>query len=260
MNFIYITNDPFYSSLAQSIGVNTIMIDLERLGKIERQGHLDTVISNHQLSDISIIRDVLSSSQLMVRVNPLNSHSADEVNEVISRGADRIMLPMFRYPSEVSTFASLVNNRVPITLLLETASAFIRLSKILDLHCFDHIHIGLNDLHLELKLDFMFELFSSDLFHYSLSQIKSSGYTFGIGGVAKLDSGAIPGSLVLPLHKCLGSSSVILSRSFFRQGIDPRELFKLEFDKLTSFFNSYHPDLKKDNLLFDNALVDYLGY
>ena len=106
MNFIYITNDPFYSSLAQSIGVNTIMIDLERLGKIERQGHLDTVISNHQLSDISIIRDVLSSSQLMVRVNPLNSHSAEEVNEVISRGADRIMLPMFRYPSEVSTFAS----------------------------------------------------------------------------------------------------------------------------------------------------------
>ena len=106
----------------------------------------------------------------------------------------------------------------------------------------------------------MFELFSSDLFHYSLSQIKSYGYTFGIGGVAKLDSGAIPGSLVLPLHKCLGSSSVILSRSFFRQGIDPRELFKLEFDKLTSFFNSYHPDLKKDKLLFDNALVDYLGY
>ena len=163
MNFIYNTNDPFYSSLAQSIGVNTIMIDLERLGKIERQGHLDTVISNHQISDISIIRDVLSSSQLMVRVNP-NSHSAEEVNEVISRGADRIMLPMFRYPSEVSTFASLVNNRVPITLLLETSSAFIRLSKILDLHCFDHIHIGLNDLHLELKLDFMFELFSSDLF------------------------------------------------------------------------------------------------
>lgn len=217
MEFIFITNDPNVASTMALAGVDRIMVDLEINGKIKRQGHLDTVISCHTFEDISEIRQCLDRcnvSSLMVRINPLHDGSESEIDQVISRGADRIMLPMFTHPDEVSRCIELIRGRVPLTLLLETSAALARLPQILDVSGFDDIHIGLNDLHLDMGLDFMFELFSSGLLDHVAKLIRASGHCFGIGGVSALGSGLIPAHLILAAHIELGSERVILSRSF----------------------------------------------
>jgi citrate lyase beta subunit len=86
----------------------------------------------------------------MVRINPLNKYSQSEVKKVIELGADRIMLPMFRSKNEVKKIINFINGQVPLTLLLETSTAVLRLSNILELKGIDDVHIGLNDLHIDL--------------------------------------------------------------------------------------------------------------
>ncbi len=200
-------------------GVDRIMVDLEINGKEARQGHLDTVVSRHSMHDISAIRIALDScgcGELMVRVNPLYAGSADEIDEVLARGADRIMLPMFSHPDDVSECLCLVAGRAPVTLLLETSAALARLPRILSVEGLDDIHIGLNDLHLDMGLDFMFELFGSGLLDHAADLIHGAGLRYGIGGVSCIGSGLLPAELILGAHLHLGSERVFLSRSFTR--------------------------------------------
>ena len=120
MNLVFITDDADQAAYAQDAGIDRIMVDLEVVGKYERQGHLDTVISNHSLEDVECIRSVLSTSKLMVRINPINNQSKIEIDGVIKRGANIVMLPMFKTSLEVETFVQLVNGRAKVCLLLET--------------------------------------------------------------------------------------------------------------------------------------------
>ena len=83
MEFIYITNNPELARYAQDSGVDRIMVDLEYIGKKERQGHLDTVMSTHSLQDITGVRNVLYNSKLLVRINPIHSGSEKEINDQI---------------------------------------------------------------------------------------------------------------------------------------------------------------------------------
>lgn len=219
MKLIYITKDPIHARSMAIAGVDRIMVDLEINGKEERQGHLNTVISRHVMGDVAFVRRALDScglGELMVRINPIFSDSRDEIEEVLALGADRIMLPMFTHPDEISECLGIVAGRVPITLLLETSAALARLPQILNIEGLDDLHIGLNDLHLDIGLDFMFELFSSGLLDYASSLIHDAGLPFGIGGVSCLGSGMLPAELILAGHLHLGSKRVILSRSFSR--------------------------------------------
>ena len=45
LKLMYITNDPAVSEIAADAGVDRIFIDMEVLGKAERQGGMDTVQS-----------------------------------------------------------------------------------------------------------------------------------------------------------------------------------------------------------------------
>ena len=53
MKLMYITSDTHVAMAAQAAGVDWIFLDLEILGKQERQGHLDSVISRHTIKKIS---------------------------------------------------------------------------------------------------------------------------------------------------------------------------------------------------------------
>ena len=217
MELILITNNSAQAQAMLSAGVDRIMVDLEIDGKEDRQGHLNTVISRHSFQDISVIRQALDESgrgALMVRINPLGPNSEDEIDEVLNRGADRIMLPMFKHPDEVARCIELIDGRAPLTLLLETAAALVRLPQILNIKGIDDLHIGLNDLYLDMGLDFMFELFGSGLLDHVARLIRAQGLPFGIGGVACVGTGKLPAELILAAHKHLGSERVILSRGF----------------------------------------------
>ena len=60
LNLIYITNKPEVALIAQSNGVQRIMVDLETLGNEERQKNMNTVKSNHTVADAETIAKVLT--------------------------------------------------------------------------------------------------------------------------------------------------------------------------------------------------------
>jgi len=239
---MYITNNHQIAEYAQNVGVDRIFIDLEYIGKKERQGNLDTVISNHSLEDITTIRKVIDKSKLLVRINPIHEGSKEEINEVIERGADIIMLPMFKTPKEVRLFVSYVDKRITTCLLLETPQALVRLDEILKIKGIDEIHIGLNDLHLGMGLDFMFELLSGGIIDYISEKIRLKGIRFGFGGIARINSGILPAELILSEHYRLGSEMVILSREFHGRANSLKELqqnidLKYEIKKIRYYEN-----------------------
>ena len=59
---MYITNSPDVALIAQKYGVQRIWIDLETLGKEERQKNRDTVKSQHSIKDIQKLSTLLKHS------------------------------------------------------------------------------------------------------------------------------------------------------------------------------------------------------
>jgi len=216
MDTIFITNDSRRAQVAEQAGVDRVMVDLEIIGKGERQRNFDTLISRHSLSDVNRLRPVLKRALLMVRINPMHDYARDEVDACTAAGADILMLPMISHPAEARQFVQIVGGRSKTCLLLETGAALARLRDIISVPGIDEVHIGLNDLHLALKLDFMFEVVSGGLIEYIAQTIRDRGLRFGIGGIARLGRGLVSPELILSEHVRLGSSQVILSRDYNR--------------------------------------------
>ena len=217
---MYITNKPEVARIAEEASVDWIFLDMEFIGKDSRQGGLDTVQNHHTVKDVVNICEAVKKAKVLVRVNPIHEAQAnypsskDEIDAVINAGADIIMLPFFKTVKEVRQFVKYVDGRADTCLLLETAEAAILIDEILNVPGIDMIHIGLNDLHLELGMKFMFQLLSDGVVEQLGNKIKAKGIPFGFGGIARLDSGMLPGADVLKEHVRLGSSMVIVSRSF----------------------------------------------
>lgn len=211
---MYITNSPSVAAIAQRYGVDWIFVDLETLGKEERQRDMNTVKSHHTVNDISVIKPILTTSQLLVRVNPIHDGSRAEIEDVISRGADIIMLPMWKTVQNVVDFLSFVGGRCKTLLLLETKEACEVLDNVLKIDGIDYIHIGLNDLHLSYNLSFMFEPLANGMVDALCKKIAQKGIPYGFGGIARIGEGLVPAEMLLIEHFRLKSSMVILSRSF----------------------------------------------
>lgn len=220
LKLMYITNQPEIAQIAESAGVDRVFVDLEYIGKQDRQGGKDTVQSKHTIDDIKAVAKVMSSAELLVRVNPIHeatenyTSSQEEIDAVIAAGANIIMLPFFKTVAEVQTFLSLVDGRAKTMLLLETPEAVEVVDDILALPGIDCIHIGLNDLSLGYGMKFMFQLLSDGTVEALCNKIRAKGIPYGFGGIASLDGGMVPGRVILKEHYRLGSTCAILSRSF----------------------------------------------
>ena len=220
LKLMYITNKPEVAKIAELSGVDWIFLDMEFIGKDARQGGLDTVQNHHTIQDVANIRKVVSNAKVLVRVNPIHDalpdypSSKDEIDATIEAGADIIMLPFFKTVEEVRKFIGYVNGRAKTLLLVETVEAANLIDEILEIAGIDMIHLGLNDMHLELGMKFMFELLANGTVERLGNKIKAKGIPFGFGGIATIDGGALLGSMVLKEHVRLGSSMVIVSRSF----------------------------------------------
>lgn len=225
MTLMLITNDPDIALHALSAGVDRLFVDMETRGKSERQGGLDTHMAAHTPRDVEVLRSAAPGAEILVRVNPLYSGTADEIDAVTAAGADVVMLPMFRTAEEVEQFLDLVGRRARSSLLLETPQAMVRVDQILE-HAdrIDEIHVGLNDLHLGMDLDFMFELLSGGIVEHLSHRIRGKGVRFGFGGIARLGEGAVPAEVILGEHVRLGSEMVVLSRTFHGRAATVAEL------------------------------------
>ncbi len=220
LNLMDITKKTEIAKIAESAGVDWIFVDMEFIGKDIRQYGLDTVQNHHTIADVINIKNCVTKAQVLVRINPIHTAMADyfsskeEIDATIEAGADILMLPYFKTVSEVKKFLEYVSGRTKTCLLVETPEAALLLDEILELDGVDMIHLGLNDLHLALGMKFMFELLADGTVDRLAKKIKSKGIPFGFGGIATLEGGLLPGAAVLKEHYRLGSSMVIISRSF----------------------------------------------
>lgn len=224
LKFMFITNQPNLAAFVYNHGVQRIFVDLEILGKQERQGHLNTVISCHTLEDIRAVRQAVPKAELLVRINPLNPSSAEEINSVIELGADLIMLPMFHTYEEVSLVAQMIDARVPLIPLVETPAAVSVLSEVIELPGVTEIYIGLNDLSLALQFKFMFQPLANGMLEKMADILRAKGMPFGFGGIARVGQGKLAAELIMTEHLRLGSSCVILSRAFYDYANNLKEL------------------------------------
>ena len=218
IELIQITNDPAFARRCDEMEGLRILVDLERLGKAERQAGRDTFISSHTVADVRMVRQVVRNGRLMVRVNPLNPGSRAEVEAVLAEGADLLMLPMFTRAADLESFAELVDGRAPIVALLETRSALECLPQWIGIPGLYEVFVGLNDLHQSLGMRFMFEPLGQGVVDQVATLAGSQGLRFGFGGIARVQEGLLCGRDVLGEHLRLGSTSVILSRTFAGQG------------------------------------------
>lgn len=281
LNLMYITNRPEIAQIAEENGVDWIFVDMEFIGKNNRQGGLDTVQNHHTIADVRNVKAAVRKAKVLVRVNPIHKammgtdgsiaymDSKTEIGEAIEAGADIVMLPFFHSVDEVKEFVYLVknansqmerygSNRAKACLLLETPEAAILLDEILNVPGIDMIHIGLNDLHLAMGMKFMFQLLTDGIVEQLTKKIKAKGIPFGFGGIASLHGGALPGSYVLKEHYRLGSSMVIVGRSFcntnvvtdldevreiFRKGISEIRQLEVEAQAALDYFDNNHKDV-----------------
>ena len=214
LKLMYITNDLQVALIAEKYGVDRIWIDLETIGKEERQYGKDTVISHHTVEDIARIKPHLSKSEMLVRINPWYDGSRKEIDDVIHAGAEIVMLPYWKTPEEIKKFLAAVNGRARTMLLLETKEADECLDQVLRLPGIDEIHIGLNDLHLSYGLDFMFELLTNGTVERLCRKIAAKGIPYGFGGIARIGHGTIPAEKIILEHYRLEPTRANLSRSF----------------------------------------------
>ncbi|WP_163538987.1 aldolase/citrate lyase family protein [Gracilibacillus sp. YIM 98692] len=256
LKLMFITNQEKIARLAENSGVDWIFIDLEINGKDARQGHLDTVISRHSIHDVKKIKQVLTNSELLVRVNPIYQGSKNEIDRVIKDGADIVMLPFFKTKEEVELFVNYVNGRAKVCLLCETSEAVENIDSILTIKGIDYIHIGLNDLHLSYNMKFMFELLANGTVEMLCKKIAGKGIQFGFGGIAQLGQGALPAEKIIAEHYRLGSNMVILSRSFCNTNKSNdlnqiKEFFKLGLNEIREYENSL---LNKEKCFFERNI------
>ena len=220
LKLMYITNRPEVALIAERSGVDRVFVDMEYIGKDERQGKLDSVKNRHTVEDVERIRQVITKSDLLVRVNPIHNaagdhcSSEDEIEAVIKAGADIVMLPFFKTATEAERFLSAVGGRSRTMLLLETPEAVDALDDILALKGIDEIHIGINDLSIGYGKSFMFELLTDGTVERLCRKLQAAGKTYGFGGIARLGCGLVPAELIIREHYRLGSQIAILSRSF----------------------------------------------
>ncbi|MBP3819466.1 MAG: aldolase [Butyrivibrio sp.] len=257
LKLMYITNSPDIARIAEHYGVDRIWIDLETLGKEERQPG-NTVKSNHTIDDIRKVKPVLNNSELLVRVNPWNENSEEEIEAVIEAGADIIMLPMWRDTDTVRKFLQTINGRCKTTLLLETKDAENCLDEVLKQGGFDEIHIGLNDLHIEYGMTFMFELLANGVVDRIIDKIKKYDLPYGFGGVGKIGDGLLKADNIVAEHYRLGSTRVILSRAFCNAS-EIKDLSEVEdiFKKNICNLRNYEMEmLGKDKAFFEQNKLE----
>lgn len=267
MKYFFITNNPELADYVYANGATRIMVDLEKLGKIERQKGLNSVISDHKIEDVKRIKQYNPNIPIICRINPVHSKTKDEIYSVIENGADYIMLPMFNTSEEVEFVSRVINGRVKLILLFETPQSVIRIKSIIQMGCFNEAHIGLNDLSIALGTEFMFEIFSSGFVEYISNEFRNNYIPFGIGGIAKYGEGVASAKLILSEHVRLGSSAVILSRSFHNNSESLDEIrskinFRDEIEKLNQcealFKKSDQELLELNRLKLFNQIQNFL--
>lgn len=220
------TADPELARAADAAGIDRVGVDLEWIGKLDRQAGRGTWLSQHVEEDLDRVGGALTRAKLFARLNifarlnPLNPASPSEVESVLVRGAQVLMLPMIMDAEEAARFVALVGGRATVVLLVEHIDAVRRLGAIVRVEGVDEIHLGLNDLSLSLGLANRWLALAGDLVIDAGAIVRGAGLRFGLGGIGRAGDAElpVPTELVYAEYARTGATAALLSRSFFNKG------------------------------------------
>lgn len=215
--FTLFTNRPALAAAASRAGVDCVGPDLERLGKLERQGGMGRWISDHTEAELPAVFAALGRARRFVRCNPPHAALAEEIERLIGHGAQVIMLPHFHRVDQAAHFVRAVGGRAKTVLLVETASAASSVGQLHRIEGLDEIHFGLNDLSLDLGVNSQFAVLCGTLLEDACATLTAAGCPFAVGGIGRaLDASLpIPSELVYAQYPRLGATGALLSRAFF---------------------------------------------
>jgi hypothetical protein len=210
--FLFST-DPRIIRIAVRSGVRAIIVDLERLGKEQRQAGSDTDISTHTIADLRRVRSVTAAT-VICRINGFHPGTREEIEQVVDAGADELLLPMVRSPAEVESVIEMVRDRAGVGILIETTQAVYRAPTLAKLPL-TRVYVGLNDLAIERRTPSIF----TALVDGTVEELRGCivDQPFGFGGLTVPEGGwPIPCRLLIAEMARLRCHFAFLRRSFHR--------------------------------------------
>lgn len=241
LKYILISNDLEITEYALKSGVDYIMIDLEKEGKVDRQKNFNMVQNFHSILDITSYINQFPNSKLIVRCNSPKYIDNKEIDQILELAPEYLMVPYFHSINEILSILDKVRDKkTKILPLIETITALGRLHDFAEHNLINDFYFGFNDLRLTIGYDFLFESLAYDLMDYAANILYTFGKTsFGFGGISRLGHGDLPADLILSEHVRLNSRFVILSRAFHNNSASLKELrnnidFEDEIRKLRS--------------------------
>lgn len=211
-----ICGDARLAQAAIHAGVDRIMVDLERLGKADRQAGRPLFISDYSWEDAAAVRAVLPAGRFFLRLDPWHSGSVAQIERALAVGADGLMLPYFHDADAPLQFAKCVRGRAVVVPLVETLGAVRDLPRLLASDLISEFHVGLNDLALDGGYANLHSLWGHELLDTIADTARAAGKPFGIGGVTdpRLTGLAVDPAYVIAEHPRLGSTGALLGGSF----------------------------------------------
>jgi 2-keto-3-deoxy-L-rhamnonate aldolase RhmA len=214
MRYYLFTTNPALAREAAAAGLDALVVDWERRGKIQRQQGYDFEINTQGVREVRrLVREALLP--VLVRINPPGPRTRDEIRRAVDAGASEIMLPMARRAEDVARFVELVDGTARTVVQIETQDLVDDLAALGRLE-WDAAYIGLNDLKISRRATGSIWKGVADGTVQSIYDTLA-GRTVGFGGITVVDSGApLPFRLLFAEMVRLGCAMSFLRRSFHR--------------------------------------------
>lgn len=211
-SLLLFSTDAAFISEAVAAGVEGVVVDWEREGKALRQARADTQIGEDTVEDLRHVR-AATRARVLCRINGYGPWTAREVAQVVDEGADELLLPMVRSPSEVQRVLDLAGGRCGVGILVETRDAVREAAALAELPL-ARAYLGLNDLAIDRGSRSIFAPLSDGTLQ---SVRRCFRVPFGFGGLTLPEAGSpIPCRLLMGEMARLRCHYSFLRRSFLR--------------------------------------------
>lgn len=216
------TDDAERARAADRAGVDRIGLDLERIGKRERQADPRLWQTTHSEASLPAIGASLSRAKLFARTNPPHAEWAAEADRLIAAGAGVLMLPAFHSAAEVAAALEAVGGRALLVPLIETVDALAEAPAIAAIEGLREVHFGLNDLAIGMRLANRFAVLTRPDLEVATHVLADAGLRVGVGGIGRAldDRLPIPADLIYAQYPRLRATGALIARSFFA-GLEP---------------------------------------
>jgi hypothetical protein len=205
-------NHPALTGQISALSLAALAIDLETLGKVNRQDGFDTSISVDTIETLASVRTI-EPAHLIARINGVNRSTGQEVEQVIEAGADEILVPMVRHPDEVEQILRVVDGRLTVGVMIETSDAVTHRTALAALPL-TRAYVGLNDLWIERRTPTRFHALIDGTVDSLCEAFEST--PFGVAGLTHPAAGfPLPCSLLIGELARIDVDFTFLRRSFF---------------------------------------------